>query len=231
MKKVLAIIPARGGSKGIPRKNIRDFKGKPLIAWSVEASLSSGVFSDVVVATDDEEIAQIAKEHGAEAPFLLPAELTQDNSSIIDVIVHVLSTLKEAGREYEYMALIEPTSPLRTKEHIQEGVGILLESGCDSVVSVVPVPTDYNPHWQFFVGEEKELRPAMVETMQDIIPRRQMLPESYTRNGVLYACKTDLLFGEKPTIYGPDTRAYVMDRKYEVTIDTEEDWKKAEELA
>ncbi|MBC8555357.1 MAG: acylneuraminate cytidylyltransferase family protein, partial [Candidatus Brocadiales bacterium] len=135
-KRILAIIPARGGSKRLPRKNILDLAGKPPIAWSIEAALGSKYIDRVIVSTDDEEIAGISRKYGADVPFMRPNKLATDESSSVDVVLHVINTLKEKGRESEYIMLLQPTSPLRTMENIDEAVELLQSSSSDAVISV-----------------------------------------------------------------------------------------------
>lgn len=225
----LAIIPARGGSKGIPRKNIKELSGKPLIAWSIEAALEADATKRVVVATDDSEIAQIAKKHGAEVPFLLPSELTQDDSSILDVIKYVLEWFKkEMGEDYSQVLFLEPTSPLRTPQHIKESIDLFNNKDADSVVSVMRVPGHFSPHWQFVLDNDSALSIFTNENIRNIIPRRQQLPATYTRDGAIYLFKSNLLFNETPGIYGERVFAYVIDPKYTVDIDEPSDWDIAE---
>lgn len=225
----LAIIPARGGSKGIPRKNIKELAGKPLIGWSIEAALEANATKRVVVATDDSEIAQISKKYGAEAPLLLPSELTQDDSSILDVIKYVLEWFKkEKGEDYAQVLFLEPTSPLRTPRHIKEAIDLFNKKEADSVVSVMRVPGHFSPHWQFVVDDNNELNIFTGENIKNIIPRRQQLPATYTRDGAIYLFKSNLLFNKTPSIYGERVFAYVIDPKYTVDIDEPSDWDIAE---
>lgn len=227
--KTLAIIPARGGSKGIPRKNIKNFAGKPLIAWTIETAQKSLAFDRICVATDDKEISDIAKGLGIEVPFLLPPELTQDDSSILRVIAYVLEWFeKNSGQKYEYAVLLEPTNPLRTVNHIKESLEMLSGSNADSVVSVSRVPGHFNPHWQFTIEQGGELTIFTGEGIRDIVPRRQHLPATYYRDGAIYAFKTNLLFSDKPSIYGERALAYVIDEKYTIDIDEPGDWDFAE---
>lgn len=227
---VLAIIPARGGSKGIPRKNIKELAGKPLIAWTIETALTSKSIDRVIVSTDDEEIAAVARRHNADVPFMRPRELAEDDTPTLPVIIHAAEWVeKNEGMEYEYIVILEPTSPLRTSQHITEAMALLRENGTDSVVSIIPVPGHYNPHWQFTLDDKNTLRIFTGEEMKDIIPRRQLLPTTYTRNGAIYAFKKNLLFSGAPSIYGNNVIGYRMEEEYSVDIDTLEDWIRAEE--
>ncbi len=229
-KQILALIPARGGSKGIPGKNIKEFCGKPLIAWSIEAARQSGLVSRVVVTTDYDEIGEIAKKFGAEVPFKRPAELAQDTTPTLPVMIHAVNYLKETENYApDYVLLLEPTSPGRQMRHIKEAVELILKTGADSVVSVVEVPGRYSPFWQFKVDDNQRMEITTGGSLKNIITRRQNLPKTYTRNGAIYLFKTELLFEHEPSIYGDDTRAYIMDSAYSLDIDTLEDWSEAED--
>lgn len=229
-KKTLCIIPARGGSKGIPRKNIKEFAGKPLIAWTIESAKAAGVFDRIIVSTDDKEISEIAQHYEADVPFLRPSELAQDDTPTISVIVHAVQWLEENQEDsFECIVLLEPTFPLRTPQHIKEALSLFNEGDADSVVSVVPVPGHFNPHWQFTINSDQRLTVFTGEDFRDIIPRRQALPTTYTRNGAMYVFKADLLSEDVPNMYGNKVLAYVMEEKYCADIDTQEDWNRTEE--
>ena len=229
--KVLGIIPARGGSKTIPRKNVRDFHGQPLLTWSVNAGLDSNVLDRLILTTDDEEIADVGRQSGAEVPFMRPAELAADNSPSVPVFQHAISWLREHDNYYpDYVVLLEPTSPGRRPFHIKEAVELLIATGADSVASMAEIPSIFNPYWQFVVKDEGVLELFTGGSIKQIIRRRQDLPKTYTRNGVVYTHKTDLLFEDEPSIYGEDLRAYITEPKYSLDIDTAEDWIVAEEL-
>jgi len=228
-KKIIALIPARGGSKSIPGKNIKEFCGKPLIAWSIEAARQSGLASRVIVSTDYDEIADIAKKFGAEVPFMRPAELAQDTTPTLPVMIHAVSYLLEAENyKPDYVLLLEPTSPGRQARHIKEAAELAFKTGADAVVSVVEVPGRYSPFWQFKVGADQRMEIATGGSLKSIITRRQNLPKTYTRDGAIYLFKTKLLFAAEPSIYGDDARAYIMDPAYSLDIDTPEDWVEAE---
>ena len=138
--RVLAVIPARGGSKGIPRKNIIPIHGKPLLAYSIEPALKAATLTRVIVSTEDEEIAQVAREWGADVPFMRPSELATDRAKSLPVVQHAIRTLEvEEGQPYDAVVMLQPTTPLRTSEDIDRGVRMLFETGADSVVTVVEV--------------------------------------------------------------------------------------------
>ncbi|MBI5221554.1 MAG: acylneuraminate cytidylyltransferase family protein [Candidatus Magasanikbacteria bacterium] len=227
--KVLGIITARGGSKGIPGKNIKLLNGKPLIAYSIEEALKSRVFDSLIVSTDDPVIADVSRSYGADVPFMRPADLAQDGTPTLPVLTHAVDWLKKnKNLTFDVVVLLQPTTPLRRSFHIQEAVKLFNDKGGDSIVSVFEVPGHYNPHWQFKLDESGKLSIFTGESFEKIIRRRQDLPKTYTRNGAIYAFKPALLLGDVPTFYGNDIRAYIMDEKYSVNIDSMEDFKLAE---
>lgn len=221
MKKALGIIPARGGSKGVPRKNIRLVAGKPMIAYSIEAALGAKSLSDVVVSTEDEEIARIAKELGAWVPFLRPQELAQDTTPSFPVAEYTLKRLnEESDHTYDYAVWLQPTSPLRRSGDIDRALEILSESDTDSVVSVEPVE-DYHPCRLY------RLKGNYLGLIQkdDGSGLRQRLDPVYHRNGAVYAFKTEVLmkyhnfFGEKILPYEmPRSRSVNVDDEYDLLI-------------
>jgi len=141
----LAIIPARSGSKGLKDKNIKLLNGKPMIDYTIEAALNSGIYEDIIVSTDSEVYANIAKECGANVPFLRPNFLSNDAATTVDVIEYTINKLKNSGKEYEYISILQPTSPLRTADHIKEANELLFNKGGNSVISVCEV--DHSPLW------------------------------------------------------------------------------------
>lgn len=228
MKKILGIIPARGGSKSIPRKNIKHFAGKPLVAWSIEVGLKSGILDRLIVSTDDEEISNVAIKHGAEVPFLRPSHLAEDTSATLSVLQHVVDVLKEDGYYPDYVLLLEPTSPCRQDFHLQEAAKLIEETDADSVVALGEVPMHFNPDWQIKIDSEKKIELLTGAHVRHVKHRRQDLPTTYYRNGAFYLFKTDLLYSSEPTMYGNDVRAYLMDAKFSFDIDTPRDWELAE---
>ena len=226
--RVLGLIPARGGSRGVPRKNIRLVAGKPLIAYAIEAAKASQLLTRCVVSTEDPEIAQIARSFGCEV-IKRPADLAQDTTPTLPVIQHVLEFLDQHERyRPDITVLLQPTAPLRTDRHIDEAVALLKNADVDSVVSVSPVPGHYNPHWQFVI-QDSELRLFTGQPLRRMITRRQGLPVTYTRNGAIYAFRTAIVF-EQGNFYGDRCAAYVMHAEDSVNIDSEEDLCLAERL-
>ncbi len=218
--KILALIPARGSSKGIPRKNIKPIAGKPLIAWTIEAALSSQFLDAVVVSTEDEEIAEVARQWGSQVPFLRPQELAQDDTPGIDPVLHALKQLPE----FDAMLVLQPTSPLRTTEDIDRCIGLALDLPASSVVSVSE--PERHPYWMYRLGADQRLQPLI-----DVPPisRRQELPPVYAMNGALYYARTDWLWQHR-TFVTNETAAYVMPPERSVDLDTLLDWKLAELL-
>jgi len=224
--KILALIPARSGSKGVLDKNIRMLGQKPLIAYSIEAALKSSSINRTIVTTDSEVYGSIAKNFGAEVPFIRPAYLAEDNTASIDVVLHALEYLFEKGDHFDAVCLLQPTSPFRTEDLIERAVEQFTDSGADALISVLPVPHEYNPHWIFEPTEDNYLTIATGE--ETIIKRRQDLPPAFIRDGSIYITKTSVLLGKK-SFYGDKLTYIVNDPNLSVNIDTEQDWKKAEE--
>lgn len=231
-KKILGIITARGGSKGIPGKNIKELAGKPLIAYTIEAAQASGVFDRLILSTDDEKIAEIARAYGCEVPFMRPEELAQDTTSHLAVLQHAVAWLHDnEGYEADYIMILQPTSPLRTDTHIKEAVLLFEKSNADSLVSVCEAPKHYHPHWQFIMDHTNNLTIFTGEPFSQIVRRRQDLSPTYIRNGAIYLFKKELLFHAiNPSFFGDHVVAYIMKPEESINIDSIEDWKKAEEI-
>lgn len=222
--RVLGIIPARGGSKGIPGKNIRPLGGKPLLVWTAESALAARRLSRVVLTTDDEKIAEIGRACGLEVPFLRPAELAMDDTPTLPVLQHVVAELERAGDRFDAICLLQPTSPFRRAGDI-DGCIELLETGLDAVVSVLPVPPEHNPHWVYFRDGEGLLRLATGE--EQPIPRRQELPPAFHRDGAIYVTRRDVLMDG--SLYGKRLGGYLADSR-SVNLDSPADWEEAERL-
>ena len=221
---VLAIILARGGSKGLPGKNIRKLAGKPLIAYSIGQALESRHIGRVVVSTEDKEIARVAARYQAEV-IIRPDELALDDTSSVATLQHTLDYLKEAeGYSPDLVVLLQPTSPLRKVEDIDGAIDRLLEVGCDSVVSVCEV--EHPAHWMYTLEGER-LKP-IVEGGGEM-GRRQDASKAYRLNGAVYVTHKDVVM-KQDRVMGDDTRAYIMPRERSVDIDTEFDFKLAELL-
>ncbi len=221
----LAIIPARGGSKRIPRKNIRDLCGKPAIAYTIEAALQSGIFSQVVVSTDSDEIAEVAGRYGADVPFMRDSNLADDYTPVSLVTVDALKRLDPHGTSFQRVAQLMPNCPLRTAEDIRNSHRQFIETGADSQISV----TRYgwlNPWWAMTLGDGNRI--ALVHDVQ-MNSRSQDLPEVYCPTGAIWWAKADALRREK-TFHIPDRTGWEISWQRAVDIDTEEDWQLAELL-
>lgn len=211
--RVLGLIPARGGSKGVPRKNIRVVGGEPLIAYTIRAARASARLSAVVVSTDDAEIAAVAREHGAQV-LERPAELAGDESPGVAPVLHALDVMPG----YDYLVLLQPTSPLRVADDIDACVERCL-AGAPACVSVCEA--EQSPYWMYRLSEIGALHPLM--TLPDgLIPRRQDLPPVYALNGAVYVAKTDWLRTHE-TFLSEGVVGYVMPQERSLDIDTELD--------
>ena len=232
MTNILALIPARGGSKGIPRKNTRSFAGYPLIAWSIAAAKQSELVTRVIVSTDDEEIASIAKEWGAQAPFLRPAEISQDNTTDLPVFEHALKWLEDVeGYRPEMVVQLRPTSPIRPRNMVDDAIRILVEhKDADCVRGVVSAGQNPFKMWRFN-GEDKPLNPLLeVEGIPEPYNApRQILPPVYWQTGHIDVIRTSTIT-QKKSLTGNVIYPLVIDSKYTVDIDTLSDWAKYEAL-
>lgn len=215
-----ALIPARGGSKGIPRKNVRSIAGKPLIAWTIEAALAVRGLDAVVVSTDDEETANVARVVGAQVPFLRPAELARDDTPGIAPVLHAIGMLPQ----YDEVMLLQPTSPLRGVEEIEGVLAMAATLRPPSIVSVCE-PTDH-PAWMYRMDPLQRIERLMEGAD---VPRRQDLPPVYALNGAIYYARTDWL-DENRSFVGEGTLGYPMSDEASVDIDGPLDWRLAELL-
>jgi CMP-N,N'-diacetyllegionaminic acid synthase len=216
----LAIIPARGGSKGLPRKNLLPLLGKPLIAYTIEAARAARSLQRIVVSTESPEIAEIAWQYGAEVPFLRPAELAQDETPTLPVLQHVLNELKATGGyEPEVIVLLQPTSPLRRAEDIDNAVSLLQQTGADSVVSLCVA--EHHPAWMKRLEDDRVL--PFLENAPEYT-RRQEMPPVHRLNGAIYVTRRPILM-EQNRILGQDTRGLIIDANSSVDIDTPLDLK------
>jgi CMP-N-acetylneuraminic acid synthetase len=225
--KILGIIPARGGSKGVPGKNIKLLNGKPLLQYTSEIALESQYLTAVILSSDDTQIIKVAKSLGIQVPFLRPEELAQDTTPTIDVIIHALQWYENEAVFFDAVCLLQVTSPFRTIDFLNKAIAKFIESGCDSLVSVQKVPHEYNPHWTFEVKAEGNLKIATGE--DQIISRRQELPDVYHRDGSIYIMKTEVLL-QQYSLYGKNTSFIESPHEFYVNIDTLADWEKAEQM-
>jgi CMP-N-acetylneuraminic acid synthetase len=223
--RVLGLIPSRSGSKGVPQKNVRLLCGKPLLQYTAEAALSARRLSRVILSTDDFNIAEVGRKCGLEVPFIRPAKLAQDHTPMFPVVKQALCWLLENNELFDAVCLLQPTNPLRRAEDIDNCIELLFESNADAVMSVLPVPQPYNPHWTFLKDNNNQLRLATGET--EPIPCRQELPPAFHREGSVYVTRTEVVL-HKNSLYGSHVVGYVMDENRSVNIDTLEDWVVAE---
>jgi CMP-N,N'-diacetyllegionaminic acid synthase len=209
---VLGVICARGGSRGLPGKNLAQLGGRPLIAWSIEAALNAHSVDRVIVSSDDQAIIAAAVEHGAEAPFVRPAELAADDTPGALPVAHALRTLKE---QYDYVVLLQPTSPFRAAEDVDGAVALCAEAGTPAVVTVVAAHT--SPYWTFLLDGAGLLKPVVPASTP--LLRRQDLPPTYELNGAVYVARVDWFLSHE-TFLAPGTRAFVMPSERSLDIDT-----------
>ena len=221
-KTFLAIIPARGGSKRLPRKNILDLSGRPMISWSIDAGLKSKYIDKVVVSSDDDEILDVAKKFKAET-VKRPGELASDIATSNDVVKHALENIEE----HDYIVLLQPTSPLRNYKHIDEAIKLLEKKSADAIISVCK--TDHSPLWSNTLQEDGEMGSFIKD---DVIDKRsQDLNDYYRLNGAIYICKTDNFLKEETFFLKENIYAYIMDKESSIDIDEEIDLTIANVLA
>lgn len=225
--KILGIIPARGGSKGVPKKNIKLLGGKPLLEYTSEIALQTSLIDNLVLSSDDDEIIKIGKELGIEVPFKRPANLALDQSPTLPVIQHALAYYKSIGKEFDAVCLLQTTSPFRTVTFLDKAIQTFKEKGTDSLVSVQTVPHEYNPNWVFIPNENGMLHVSTGK--KEIISRRQDLPKAYHRDGSIYLTKTTVILNQN-SLYGKSIAYIKSPKELYVNIDTIEDWKKAEKM-
>jgi N-acylneuraminate cytidylyltransferase/CMP-N,N'-diacetyllegionaminic acid synthase len=218
-RKLLAIIPARAGSKGLPGKNIKQLHGKPLILWTLQAAIQSGCFNKIIVSTDSVDIAKLVNGYGDYAPFLRPAELAEDKSTSYDALMHVVSILKARGEVFEAVAMLQPTSPLRIAEDIKNGVQLWNQSKQNkAIVSVCEM--EHPLAWCNSLPDDMCMKDFI---KQDLInKRRQDIRKSYRLNGAFYLAGIDYI-QKYQGFMGPETYAYTMPQERSVDIDSQFD--------
>ena len=224
-KNILGLIPARGGSKGLPRKNIKPLLGKPLIAWTIEQALASEYLDKVIVSTDEKEIADISKKYWAEVPFMRPKELAKDNAKGIDVVLHVIDWFMKNDKlkQFDLLMLLQPTSPLRITEDIDKTIEYLFSKEAKAIVSVCEV--DHHPLWSNTLPEDGCMKDFIKQEIMN--KNRQELPIYYRLNGAIYLAYCDYL-KEQKGFFGDKTFTYIMPRERSIDIDDEIDLKLAE---
>jgi CMP-N,N'-diacetyllegionaminic acid synthase len=223
---VLAIVPARGGSKGVPDKNLRTLAGRSLLDRTATAARRSGVIDRLILSTDSEAIADVGRAAGLEVPFMRPASLAQDDTPMLAVVRHTVDEMSRSGWDADLIVLLQPTSPLRRPDHIRDAVALLRSSGADSVVTVVEIPKHHSPDYVMRIDGDV-LKPFLPEGAR--VTRRQDARAAYSRDGTVYAFRRSTLerFG---SIYGENCRPLVIDPQDSLSIDSPADWSNAERL-
>jgi CMP-N,N'-diacetyllegionaminic acid synthase len=223
---ILGLVTARGGSKGIPQKNIMPVAGKPMISWTIMAALGAQKLTRTIVSTDDEHIAKVAREAGADVPFVRPAELAADDTPHMDVIEHALQWMETHEKwKPDYLLLLQPTSPLRNSADIDAVIDVAMNDDLDSVVSVCESPA--HPYWMKKIDASGRLQAFLPEV--DMGTHRQQLPKVYVVNGAIYMARRELLL-KRGTFYTDRTFGYVMPPDRSIDIDEMADLRRVEEI-
>ena len=219
-KTILAVIPARGGSKRLPKKNIRFLHNKPLIAWTIEAAGGSHYVDDIIISTDDDEIIDIARALDIQIPFKRPEELATDDATSIDVVLHTLDFLATKNQHYDYIILLQPTSPMRNSEDIDEGIRYFFDRKADSVIGVCEA--EHNPIWSNTLPKNNSMDNFLPSRYNNM--RSQELPIYYRINGAFYMTNTAVLKQYHSFFVPSNIYAFVMSQEHSVDIDTELDF-------
>jgi CMP-N,N'-diacetyllegionaminic acid synthase len=225
--RTLGVIPARGGSKGIPRKNIRPLGGRPLLAYTADAARAARRLDRVLLTTDDPEIAEVGRRCSLEVPFLRPAELARDDTPSLPVVQHATRWAEGAWGRFDAICLLQPTSPFRAAADIDACIELLEARGLDSVVTVLPIPHEYHPLWSYYRAPDGVLRLASGAAAPP--PRRQDLPPAFHREGSVYVTRRDVLMIEG-SLYGRTTGGLPVDPERSVNLDGPHDWEMAEQM-
>ena len=229
MMRILGLIPARGGSKGIARKNIKLLQGKELVRYSIESALACPSIERVVVSTEDQEIADISRRAGAEVPFQRPADLASDQAPTIDTVVHALRFFADQGVHFDALCLLQPTVPFRDAVDLEKAIRKFMEQKADSLISVREVPHHFNPHWVFEVDSDSGyLKTAKGGALS--ITRRQDLPPAFYRDGSVYLTRSEVVL-QKHSLYGEKIIHHQMVASPPINIDGPADWLAAEQYA
>ncbi|NER12176.1 acylneuraminate cytidylyltransferase family protein [Leptobacterium flavescens] len=225
--RILGLIPARGGSKGIPGKNIKLLRGKPLLEYTCNSVKKSKLLTQTVLSTEDPEIIAVAEKLGIEVPFVRPSELSEDASPTIGVVKHALEYFRERDIYFDAVCLLQLTTPFREDGLIDKAVQKFRDQDLDALVSVLKVPHEYNPHWTFKTDDSDRLVIATGE--KDIISRRQELPAAYHRDGAIYITRSEIVL-EQNSLYGSKLGYIESSPEKYINLDTMNDWKRAEAL-
>jgi CMP-N-acetylneuraminic acid synthetase len=219
-KTFLAIIPARGGSKRLPNKNILPLAGKPMLLWTVESAMQSKYLDEIILSTDSDDIIKVVENYKIKT-IKRPLELASDNAKTVDAVKHVIENI---DKKYDFIVLLQPTSPLRTSKHIDKAIEQLIKLNADAVISVTEV--DHSPLWCNILPESLSMENFISEDIKH--KRSQELPKFYRLNGAIYICKTEKLIEENTFFLKKNVYAYIMDKKSSIDIDEELDFKLAE---
>jgi N-acylneuraminate cytidylyltransferase/CMP-N,N'-diacetyllegionaminic acid synthase len=219
-KTFLAIIPARGGSKRLPNKNILPLAGKPMLLWTVESAIQSKYLDEIILSTDSDDIIKVVKNYKIKT-IKRPIELASDTAKTVDVVKHVIENI---DKKYDFIVLLQPTSPLRTSSHIDEAIEQLIKLNADAIISVTEV--DHSPLWCNILPKSLSMENFISEDVKH--KRSQDLPKFYRLNGAIYICKTKKLIEENTFFLKKNVYAYIMDKKSSIDIDEELDFKLAE---
>jgi CMP-N,N'-diacetyllegionaminic acid synthase len=223
---VLAIVPARGGSKGVPDKNLRQLAGRSLLDRTADVARRSGVIDRIVLTTDSEALAAVGRDAGLDVPFMRPASLAQDDTPMLPVVRHAIDEVVRGGWSPDVIVLLQPTSPLRKPDHIRDAVALLRSSGADSVVTVVEIPKHHSPDYVMRIDDGR-LKPFLPEGAR--VTRRQDARAAYSRDGTVYAFRRDTL-ERFSSIYGEHCRPLIVDPHDSLSIDSPADWSAAERI-
>lgn len=226
--KILGIIPARSGSKGIPGKNIRPLLDRPLIHYTANSASRSSKLTKCIISTDSLAIADSISAFGIEVPFIRPGELAKDSTASIAVVEHALDFFQQINQHFDAICLLQPTSPFRLPGFIDTCIEHFVKTDADTLFSTVEVPHQYNPHWTFVANREGLLTNACGD--KALIPQRQLLPPAFIRDGSIYIVKTACI-REQHSFYGSKITHVPSPQEWYVNIDTEEDWHAAEKIA
>jgi CMP-N,N'-diacetyllegionaminic acid synthase len=224
MIRVLGLVPARGGSKGVPRKNVRPLGGKPLLQYTADAARASTRLAHVLLSTDDEEIARVGRSCGLDVPFMRPDDLAGDAAPMLPVVRHALRWFDDRGDIFDAVCLLQPTHPLRRTADIDRCIDLLQQSGADCVMTVLAVPAEHNPHWVYFRDDDGTLHLSTGEAAP--IARRQDLPAAFHREGSVYVSRREAILDG--SLYGRRTIGVTVDPQSTVNIDDADDWAIAE---
>lgn len=227
--RILGLVPARGGSKGVPGKNIVDLHGKPLLVYTAEAALGAKRLAKIILSTDSEEIAAVGRGVGLEVPFLRPAELARDDTPTLPVLQHALEFLSARGEHYDALCLLQPTSPLRSSRQIDAACQLFIDTEADTLLSVLAIPHQYHPDWALVPRPDESGLLRWACGADSPVPRRQDLSPAYHREGSLYISRTALIM-ERGTLYGERIVPFPVDESMSVNIDSLSDLERARRI-